>query len=386
MSSLYRSLRKAGSLSFAALQVAGDSLGRRHAPIALVTEGLTESDRDELLRRYRFFAGSSDSAPEFRHSLGATDVLSMRPLLCFRQKPSPAWVRALRSGVFDVDFCNNPHDGWAWCEFARFGRKPSPVERSARRRLEVAVSGLRAAGLTKSYLFGTGASLERAISRDWSDGYRIVCNTIARDRDLWHHIDPHFVVAGDAIYHFGFTEFARRFRADLAERLRESATCFVYPDLFTAIVEREFAEFSERLIPVPTGRHEAIHVDLAATFALPALGNVLNILLLPLGCTLSRNVFLWGFDGRAPDDNLFWSNSSRHSYPELIDTLQKAHPAFFAHYVPADKPGSYVATFHGDRLDLALNVAERQGWHFVMMHRSWTPTLQKRFRENLRTS
>jgi len=108
---------------------------------------------------------------------------------------------------------------------------------------------------------------------------------------------------------------------------------------------------------------------------------VLNLLLLPLGCTLSKNVFLWGFDGRAPNDQLFWANSAKHSYPELMDTLRAAHPSFFEHFVPADKPTQYVRKVHGDQLDECLSQSERDGWSFVMMHKSWTPTLQKRYRD-----
>jgi hypothetical protein len=131
---------------------------------------------------------------------------------------------------------------------------------------------------------------------------------------------------------------------------------------------------------MPRGSHKSISTSLLERFELPNLGNILNIALLPLACTLTKDVRLWGFDGRAPDDKLFWANSSKHSYPELMDTLRAAHPAFFAHHVPADKPDKYVKTFHGDQLDQSLVDAERRGWSFTMMHKSWTPTLQKRFR------
>ena len=84
-------------------------------------------------------------------------------------------------------------------------------------------------------------------------------------------------------------------------------------------------------------------------FQLPKLGNVLALMLLPLGCSLSRTVYLWGFDGRAPQDKLFWANSSKHTYPELMPALQKAHPCFFDHYVPHHDPARYVNQFHGER-------------------------------------
>jgi hypothetical protein len=161
--------------------------------------------------------------------------------------------------------------------------------------------------------------------------------------------------------------------------MRESETVFVYPAIFDRLVRRELEEFSERLIPVPGGVHQDVHVDLTQQFSLPAMGNVLALLLLPLASTLSKRVGLWGFDGRAPDDKLFWSNSPKHSYPEFLHELQEAHPAFFDHYVPKADPSRYVRQVHGDLLDLRMSEAERKGYKFVMLHKSWTPTLQSRF-------
>ncbi len=378
MALINKILRRLGTTALQLLQSAGSRIFGETGPIALVPPDLSTADRDEFLRRMAFYLPATAGASTFRNSLRMSEIFSSRPILLYGTPVPCSWWSGLRAAVFDVDPRRNPHDGWAWCRFSKVGARPSPSARSARERLRARIAQLQALGLLKSYIFGTGASLAQAIDRDWSDGYRIVCNTIVRDEKLWQHIDPHFIVAGDAIYHFGFTEFARTFRADLTKRLRETDTFFVYPDLFNEVVAREFGEFENRLIPIPAGKHFDIHVDLTKLFALPALGNVLNILLLPLACTLSKNVYLWGFDGRALDDKLFWSNSTQHSYPELMSSLQEAHPAFFAHYLPPDKPGAYVKSVHGDQLDDALCTAEGRGWQFTMMHKSWTPTLQKR--------
>jgi hypothetical protein len=107
--------------------------------------------------------------------------------------------------------------------------------------------------------------------------------------------------------------------------------------------------------------------------------NVLTILLLPLGCTLSSDVKLWGFDGRAPSDSGFWANSNRQSYPELMQANREAHPAFFADFVPKGNEAKYANEVHGDLLDERLTEAERRGFRFQMLHHTWTPTLQKRY-------
>lgn len=300
------------------------------------------------------------------------------PILLYGPKTdeSPRWHR-LFNGTFDVNERTCAMEAWSWFD-ARVHLDGVADQTAAREHFNRWQNRLDR-HLSKAYIFGTGPSLAKASERNWADGYRIVCNTIVRDRDLWHHINPHAIVAGDALYHFGYTEFAGRFRSDLLARLEESPqTVFIYPDYFHSRVVADIKIAPDRLIPVATGRSDMVHLSLNNDFELPALGNVLNKLLLPVGCALSKNVKLWGFDGRAPDDQLFWANSTKHTYAELMPTLQKAHPSFFDHFVPKDDPESYVRSVHGDVLEHCLSAAEAEGFNFEMMHHSWTGTLQKR--------
>ncbi len=351
--------------------------------VLICSPSITPKQLNEIKKRLSFYAPALSARQLLiSNRLTFRYIFSDMVILLFSgQESNSCWIFLLlrmRKWTYDIDFRTNHMDGWRWCALAQDFSPPPP---SALQRFHACVSDLKKLALQKCYIFGTGPSLEEAGGRDWSDGYRVVCNTIVRDKALWNHIKPHFIVAGDAIYHFGHTEFARRFRADLIKRLQETDTYFVYPAQFHAIVGRDLHQFANRLIPIPIGSHHRMHIDLTKTFQLPQLGNVLRLLLLPLGCTLSKNVYLWGFDGRAPDDKLFWSNSDKHSYPELMPTLCEAHPAFFSYYVPKAKPDSYVAYFHGDALDKSMLDAEHDGYAFIMMHKSWTQTLQKRFTE-----
>lgn len=360
-----------------------------------VITGPGEAVRRDLLARLAYYAPSLH--PEFAQKLGYIQVISLAPVLVasheyFRKSSSIKLARLVRAtgspyrGVYDVDANANHLDGWEWATLAAyldsFGGKQMQTLQSARQQFKAVTETLRQERRSCAYIFGTGTSLEHANERDWSDGYRIVCNTIVRDPVLWHHIEPDFIVAGDAIYHFGHTPFAQAFRRDLEARLTESRTLFLYPALFDPLVKAQLAAaLHERCIPVPTGGIHQLNIDLCTDFRLPNFGNVLLLLLLPLACTLSRKVRLWGFDGRAPTDKYFWSNSTKHSYPELFDTLLKAHPAFFEHHVPKVDPGKYSRTVHGDELDKALSSAEAEGWEFVMLHKTWTAALAKRLRE-----
>ncbi len=282
-----------------------------------------------------------------------------------------------RKRTFYVDHRYNYSDAWQWIFFSNsFHNYIVPTQLSKIKFIEQ-TNKLKSSNYKKTYVFGTGPSLEKALSHDWSDGYRIVCNTIVRDKELWNHISPHFIIAGDAIYHFGFTNFAKTFRQDLFNRMSETDTYFIYPSMFHRIVIKEFLCYSNRLIPMPEKSINGLIIDFNIEFCLPNKGNVLN-LMLPISCFLAKTTYLWGFDGRSPTDKFFWSNSVKHSYPEYMNELIINHPKFFDYYVPKSNPMKYINEVHGSNLDSDLIEAEAKGWSFVMLHKTWTEILQKR--------
>lgn len=342
----------------------------------------------EIIRRLNYYAPDLKKKGveiKVKEVLSLGQRYSASPILSLVEVGSvPNCIQKLFNGIFNVNYEINPVDGWSWHQLLNYMEGPSAADlRQSNERLAAYIAKINDEGHNKCYIYGTGSSLEKAINREWSDGYRVVCNTIVRDQALWRHVNPHFIVAGDAIYHFGHTEFAKAFRRDLLERLQESETMFVYPSIFHTLVKRMFSAVEDRLVPIDKGTGESFNINLTSDFRLPALGNVLGLLLLPLACTLSKNVYMIGFDGRAPDDKLFWSNSDKHSYPELIHTLREAHPKFFRHFISTSEPNSYVKSVHGDKLDSLMTKAEEEGWRFVMMHKSWTDTFQKRYVEGL---
>lgn len=351
--------------------------------LSILSDDMSDKQLADLKERLCFYVPELEKAEiEIYKKMPWGCLLHLQPVLLFgKAKMIPEWIKKIRIGIFDIDYRRNPMDGWEWCALARYCSELKPDIGKAKQRFKGAHEALKKKGLDKAYIFGTGPSLKKVFKRVWSDGYRIVCNTIVKDSDLWEYLDPHFIVAGDAIHHFGHTEFARAFRRDLAFRLSESSTLFVYPEQFHDIVRRELHAHEDRLIPIPVGQIRELNLNLCNNFVLPNLGNVLPLLLLPLACTLSKKVYLWAFDGRAPNDKLFWSHSENHNYPEFTQKLVDAHPAFFQYFVPMNNPEKYVKDVHGDTLDETLKSAEDKGWEFRMMHRSWTGTLQKRFQE-----
>jgi hypothetical protein len=285
----------------------------------------------------------------------------------------------LRPRSYFLDKELNHHEGWEWIRFFNEYHDIIPNIAESYANFKAFIDSIKLRGHDHVFVFGTGTSLRDAIKRRWSDGIRIVCNTIVRDPKLWSHINPHVIVAGDGIYHFGASEYAKAFRGDLKLRLQDSPeTVFIYPAFFDGIVRRELSGLRNRLIPIPSGTIKGFNYSLLSQYKLPNLGNVLSLLLLPIAIAVSRHIYLWGFDGRAPSDKGFWSNSASHSYPEHMESLRRDYPAFFEHFVPSSNPMAYVNAVHGDQLRLNLEEMEGLGYQIMILHDSYTEALMER--------
>lgn len=271
----------------------------------------------------------------------------------------------------------NCREAWEWHDLASQNSHPRVDIVASRSRLWRYAEQKGLDRLGRAYVFGTGPSLARAGEREWGDGVRLVCNTIVRDRELWGWLQPHFILAADAGYHFSMTRHAAAFRADLRARLKETDTLFLYPAPFDVVVRRELAGLEDRLVPIPDGARRDIMYDLRSEFALPDLHNILPRLLLVAG-TFANDVQLWGFDGRAPEATDFWQNSGRQSYPEYMAELKTAYPAFFEELVPEKDPTKYIRRAFGDELEGCLASAEAAGKHYTMLHETYTETLRRR--------
>lgn len=358
------------------------------AQVLVVTGDASEAKVSEVEARLRFLFSHIGEVPQLRRVRRASlsSYLRNAGVVAVDAKAVPERVRRHTRWVANLDYETNASDGWDLFDFGVALADPTldaPISRG-RAIFNSRVEELKARGPRPAYMFGTGPSLRLAEERSFSDGTTIVCNTIVRDAELWHKLNPAFFAAGDAIYHFGPTAHARAFRADLLRRLQESEgrTLFVYPAPYDIVIRPEFKEVEGLLIPIPRGTHTDISNDLLHRFSLPSVGNVLNGLLLPLACTLSRDIRLWGFDGRAPDDTGFWAYSSQHAYVNLIQSIRDAHPAFFDELLPKGNEFKYVKQNHGDRLNERLAEAEGRGFRFSMLHPSWTAVLQDRYRED----
>lgn len=288
----------------------------------------------------------------------------------------------MQARVFNVDPEDTQFEAWVWHDLKIACSKKTdeiqPIKKLAKR-----ISSLKKNDLSKTCLFGTGPTLASYAQYDFTDGYTIVSNTTVRDKQLWDQLKPDFVVAGDAVFHFGPSEYAAAFMRDLQLRLLENPdTFFVYPEIFDLFVSERLANHRNQLLPLPvSSTSEEIHLKLSSKFELPHLGNSLTLLMLPIAALLTKQISLFGFDGKAPGDKLFWNHSLQHNYYEYMSGLKKLHPAFFKAHLPKNDTDKYQRENMGDALENILTDLEKNGYKLTMMHRSYTPALHARYDE-----
>lgn len=280
---------------------------------------------------------------------------------------------------FSIDPLKNPNDAWVYHNCLNLINPCSEKVLYISRFTNI-INKLKK---EKAYIFGTGNSLNNIRDFNFKDGYVIVCNTIVKNKQTWDYLNPDALVAADALYHFSDSTFATNFRRDLLNRFQENDNfIFIYPIIFHNFLVEIYKDYEQRLVPIEMGDHKDFKDLFSSSFKFPSLGNVIN-LLIPIGMSLAKNIFLIGFDGRAPDDNDFWKNSDLHFYQENVYELKSLHPAFFNYYIPPGQENKYQAINHGDQLENNFIKAEKLDWKFISLSNSYTLSIQKRYvREN----
>src|SRR5690349_13387332 len=143
---------------------------------------------------------------------------------------------------FNVDYKENPNDGWAWHSALTLMYPISDLEiQKSHERLLAYHKSLPK--FDSSLVLGTGPSVAKARKLTNLSLYKIACNTIVKDQKLWIDLKPHFIVAGDAIYHYAHNLHATSFRNDLKICLRQHEVLFLFPALYYPFLKREFKDF-----------------------------------------------------------------------------------------------------------------------------------------------
>lgn len=225
----------------------------------------------------------------------------------------------------------------------------------------------------KAYVFGTGPSLEDARKFDFSDGLRIVSNSIVRNHELLRHIKPHIIVAADPLFHFGCSMYAAVFRRELIDTLYRYDAAFAYPFFYSGLFECHYPHLNGRGIPIPQERRDDFNLDLRQRFMLRGIDNVLTLMLLPIASTLCDEIYILGCDGRKPEETYFWQHHTASQYGDLMDGVKKCHPGFFDHIVYEDYYDQ-----HCGNVEQLLCQGEQMGRRYYSITTTYIPALLKR--------
>jgi hypothetical protein len=235
----------------------------------------------------------------------------------------------------------------------------------------------------KVYVFGTGPSLSKLDNfRQFQDGYKIVCNSFVKNKNAWNQLNPDFICAADGCHHFSDGLVARLFLQDLKQRLQETQTYFIYPLLFHKVVTRVMDKsLHHRLIAVPYILTSDLLIFKNSFGLVGRGGNSLNDMMLPLAISLSKNVYLWGYDGASPkpasfQNNTIWANAEKYSYKNYEEELAMSNKGYLVYHKKISD-GSYFDDLQ-KRLDIQLSEAEMKGHKFYMLHDCYYESLQKR--------
>jgi hypothetical protein len=144
------------------------------------------------------------------------------------------------------------------------------------------------------------------------------------------------------------------------------------PERFYPLMEYYHSKIKHLILPVKQ-QNGGIFLDMKTDFSYTSIENILNGLLLPLASTLADNIYLLGFDGRTPDDEIFWKNSENNSYTDLKRTIISAHPAFF-NKIDYD----LYAKWQSDGAELLMSLGESKGKKYYCMNKTTIPALIKR--------
>jgi hypothetical protein len=224
----------------------------------------------------------------------------------------------------------------------------------------------------RAFVLGTGPSLQMALSMDFSpDDLVIGCNSIVKNEKILIHTRPGVIAFADQVFHFGRSNYAKQFRADLLRAVRRLGCFCIVPPERGLLLAMHFPEVASRLIAMPFN----------GTFNLPTPGNrkvkvtenVMTLYMLPIASAIAKEIYIVGADGREQRERYFWKHDETAQYGELLSSVREAHPSFF-------RDRNYNAYYeeHCRTLEELMRYGENHGVTYSSLTPSRIPALAKR--------
>lgn len=237
------------------------------------------------------------------------------------------------------------------------------------------VDGLEKFRYARAYVFGTGPTLEEAYDFDFSDGFRLVCNSIVANPKLLNHIQPHFIAAIDEVSHLGISRYAEKFRADLVEVLRSRNMLFVTIAQNGFILVANHPELRNKTVLIPCQTMPP-NYNLLQDFRLPGFVSVLSSTMLPIATTLAKDIRFLGCDGKSKVRNNedFWAHGKEAQYQvELVNSGHLCHPTFDLH-----RQAVTYDQYNDELASIILRGEQEYEMKFGCLRPSNTPVLRER--------
>lgn len=234
----------------------------------------------------------------------------------------------------------------------------------------------------KVYLFGTGPNFSYVEPYDFSDGLVIACNSMVVNKEMLAKLSPDIFVIADPIFHAGPSGYAASFRSSFLEVLSEHSCPVVVPIRDYHLYRTYFPDsVVSRLVPVPflsRKEGEGPSLNIFESYGVVTTSNILTLFQIPLACSLGERIYISGCDGRPlSHNNYFWSHNKSVQINDKMDTIKKAHPAFFN--ISYDD----YYTNHINTLDEWICHGETIGRKFYNLTPSYIPSLQARTVDSL---
>jgi len=180
-------------------------------------------------------------------------------------------------------------------------------------------------------LFGSGPSINRYTQYTYDRSLSIVCNSIVKNKELLHTVQPKIIVATDAVFHAGYSIYAADFRNALCEAFDLlDELIFIVPLRDLMIYKSNLpVKYTKRIYGLEGKTINQFNFNLLEKLYTKSTSNVLTFFMIPLATTISKNINILGFDGKDTTiKDKFWNYDEKSQFTS-IDYTKIAHPAFY---------------------------------------------------------
>lgn len=261
----------------------------------------------------------------------------------------------------------------------------------------------------RGYVFGTGPSLEEhAMDFDYSDGFRVVCNSIVKNKELMNYISPNILTFGDAQLHSSPCRYATTFRQTVIEAVDKSQCYILTKDYFLPLFLTHYPELEDKIIGIEApgiwdlslyeiirmvlrrphkipwfdkipGHEEEYNFPTPDKFYVRSAGSVLLSYMIPIVSSVCKEIYILGADGRnpkgrKPDETYIWNYSTSCQFNDLMQTSFDTHPSYFR-----DRPYTEDFDIYCDNFEELIHYGESLDRKYYSLAPSYIPVLAQRF-------